>query len=445
MKKSYSRRDFLKGAGLGGIGLFLAPNLFARNCLAPNSKINMAIIGCGKMAHGHISGLMHSDKCVITALCDVDSARYDYQKQRIGSEYKKRGVAAPDIKTYKDFRILLADPSIDAVYIVTPDHWHAIIAICAADAGKAVYCEKPLTFTIEEVRKVVEAAKRTGVVFQTGSQQRSSRSFKTAAQLVRNGYAGEIKEVWVGVSPGNATPRNFKEEQCPSTIDWEMWCGPSALNPYSSQLCAPFDASKPYDHGWMGWRHHLDYGNGSQADWGAHQFDIAMWGLGLDGKGPKYIEVVDKEGGIPGASFWRQYKYVTESGIPLYKGDHPKIPSFCRGGLTFVGTEAIISASRDGFWSDKGYLEQAKLREGDVSLIDCESHRDNFMDAVLKGTELIAPAEVGHSSCTICLLGNIAHNLGRSLEWDWRKEKFVNDSEADKFIGRPNRGQWSIY
>ncbi len=444
MKELYSRRSFIKSAGLGGLGFLLASNLFARNCLSANGKINLGIIGCGKMAHSHINGLISSNKCVITAVCDVDDARMLFQKQRIEKEYQKNGTSSPDIKMHKDFRVLLADPSIDAVYIVTPDHWHAIIAICAADAGKAVYCEKPLTFTIDEGRKLVNAAKRTGVPFQTGSQQRSSWTFKRAAQLVRNGYAGEIKEVWVGVSPGNATPRNWKAEEVPAGIDWEMWCGPSAYNPYSSQLLPKFNPSTPYDHGWNSWRQHIDYGNGSQADWGAHQFDIAMWGLGLDGKGPKYIEVSDKND-MSGHKFWRQYKYVTESGIPLYKGDHPKTPGYIKGGLTFVGTEGIIAASRDGFWSDKAYFANAKLRDDDISLIDCESHRDNFFNAILKGEELIAPAEVGHSSCTICLLGNIAHNLGRSLEWDWRKEKFVNDAEADKFIARTNRGQWATY
>ena len=244
------------------------------------------------MSDGHIGGLIHSPLCKIVALCDVDSARTQYQKNRIESEYKARGVASPDIKVYKDFRELLANPEVDAVLIATPDHWHAIPAICAVNAGKAVYCEKPLTFTVEEGRKVVNAAKRMGVPFQVGSQQRSSAEFKRAAQLARNKYLGEIKEVYVGVGPGNATPRNWKIEECPSTVDWDFWCGPAPYNPYSSQLLPKIDpnARKPHEaYGWNSWRHHLDYGNGSQADWGAHQFDIALWGLGLDGKGIKYI------------------------------------------------------------------------------------------------------------------------------------------------------------
>ncbi len=443
MKKTYSRREFLKGAALGGAGILLASNLFARNCVSSNGRINLGVIGCGKMADGHIGGMIHNDQCRIVAVCDVDKARRDYQKSRIEDGYKKRGAAGPEVRTYGDFRELLADPSIDAVLIATPDHWHAIPAIAAANAGKAVYCEKPLTFTIEEGRRVVEAVKRTGVPFQVGSQQRCTPSFKRAAQLVRNGYAGEIKEVWVGVSPGNATPRNFKEEPLPEGIDWDMWCGPSALNPYSSQLLPKFNPARPYDHGWNSWRHHLDYGNGSQADWGAHQFDIAMWGLGMDGKGPKYIEVSDK-GDLPGHNYWRQYKYVMENGVPMYKGDHPKAPRYIGGGLTFVGTEAIIAASRDGFWSDKAHFASSRQQDGDIALLDAENHRDNFFSAVLNGTPLAAPVEVGHSSCSVCILGNIAHNLGRSLEWDWRKEKFVNDAEADRFLSRTERGQWAV-
>lgn len=443
--KTYSRRQFLKGSLMSGAGLVLASNMFARNCVSANGRVNLAVIGCGKMADGHIGGLIHNDQCRLVALCDVDSARMMYQKERIEKGYKQRGVAFSELKTYKDFRELLLNPEVDAVLIATPDHWHAIPAICAANAGKAVYCEKPLTFTIEEGRKVVNAVKRTGVVFQTGSQQRSTGFFRRAAELVRNKYLGEIKEVWVGVSPGNATPRDWKVEECPDTVDWDMWCGPSVLNPYSSELLPKFNPAKPYDHGWNSWRHHLDYGNGSQADWGAHQFDIAMWGLGMDGKGPKYIEVSDDEGKIPGATYWRQYKYVMENGIPMYKGDHPKIPIKCKGGLTFVCEGGLISASRDMFWSDNPIISSARLRDGDIALLTDENHKGNFLNACLKGVPTNAPVEVGHSSCSICVLGNIAHNLGRSLEWDWRKEKFVNDPEADKFLGRTNRGEWAIY
>ena len=445
--KFYTRRQFLKSSFFGGAGLLIASNMFARTCLAPNGKINLAIIGCGKMADGHIGGLIHSPLCKIIAVCDVDSARTEYQKRRIESEYKKRGDAAPDVKEYKDFRELLANPSVDAVLIATPDHWHAIPAICAVNAGKAVYCEKPLTFTVEEGRKLVNAAKRMGVPFQVGSQQRSSAEFKRAAQLARNKYLGEIKEVYVSVSAGNATPRNWKIEECPSTVDWDFWCGPAPYNPYSSQLLPKIDpkASKPHEaYGWNSWRHHLDYGNGSQADWGAHQFDIALWGLVLDGKGIKYIELTDKED-MPGEKHWRMYRYLTESGIPIYRGNHPAIPKRLHGGLTFVCEKGLISAARGHFWSDREALETAKLRDDDVSLISSEAHKENFLNAVLKGTPLAAPVEVGHSTGTLCIIGNIAYNLGRSLEWDWKSEKFVNDAEACKFLSRPNRGEWAAY
>lgn len=443
-KTNYTRRGFLKTASLSGAGLLIASNLFARNCVSPNGRINLGVIGCGKMADGHIGGMIHNDKCRLVALCDVDSARMEYQKQRIENGYKSRNAAAEPLKMYKDFRELLADPSIDAVLIATPDHWHAIPAICAAEAGKAVYCEKPLTFTIEEGRKVVDAVHRTGAVFQVGSQQRSSPEFRRAVELVRNGYAGEIKEVWVGVGVGGPEPMNWKPEECPETIDWEMWCGPAPYNPYFSNLLPKFDPAHPYDHGWNAWRSHIDYGNGGQADWGAHQFDIAMWGLGLDGQGIKYVNVSDK-GDMPGGKGWRQYKYVTESGIPLYKGLYPKCPKKIDGGLTFVGTEGVIAAARGHFYSSDPALATARLTDKDEFVLNSENHRDNFFDAVLKGTPLAAPVEVGHSTCALCILGNIANNLGRDLEWDWRAEKFVNDPEADRFLRRANRGQWAMY
>ena len=148
---------------------------------------------------------------------------------------------------------------------------------------------------------------------------------------------------------------------------------------------------------------------------------------------------------MPGAKHWRMYRYLTESGIPIYRGDHPAIPKKCNGGLTFVCEKDLISAARGSFWSDREALATAKLRDDDISLISSEAHKENFLNAVLKGTPVAAPVEVGHSTGTLCIIGNIAYNLGRNLEWDWKKEKFVNDPEACKFLSRPNRGEWAAY
>lgn len=451
MKMSISRRKFVKGAAaVAAMPLIFKGSLFAKNNSAPNSRLNVGIIGCGKMADGHIRGLTSLDYVRITAISDIDDTRLMFWENTISEAYKNRNVSAEKPKTYKDFRGMLADPSIDAVYIVTPDHWHAIISILAARAGKAIYCEKPMTFSIEEARRVTEAVKKSGVVFQVGSQQRSDEGFRRAAQLARNGYLGEVKEVWARLNYGLATTQNWAFEEVPPGVDWDMWCGPAPYNPYSNNLMPVINpkSDNPFsEHGFPAWRDHIDYGNSNQADFGAHHYDIGLWGLGLDGKGPKYVHVSDK-GDIPGDRFGqkaRQYFYETEDGVKIYKGSQKDVPYDYA--VTFVGTEGIASADRGGkFWANKSWLNDMKIGDEDIVYYKSanNSHRDNFFDAVFNGSPVVAPVEGGRSSAEISIMGNIAYRLGRSLEWDWKSGKFVNDDAANRLISRPNRGEWAL-
>lgn len=444
------RRKFIKGSAVAAIGfpLIYKGSLFAKDNSAANSRCNLGVIGCGKMAAGHIDGLLSLKNVRITAISDVDDTRIKYWEDRIGERY-----SGEKPKSYKDFRGMLADPSIDAVYIVTPDHWHAIISILAARAGKAIYCEKPMTFTIEEARRVHDAVKKAGVVFQVGSQQRSDEGFRRAAQLAKNGYLGEVKEVWARLNYGVASTRNWVYEEIPAGIDWNMWCGPAPYNPYSKQLLPLINpkSDKPFDeHGFPSWRDHLDYGNSNQADFGAHHYDIGLWGLGLDGKGPKYVYVSDK-GDIPGENFGksgaRQYYYETEAGVKIYKGNYKDDTS--DHAVCFVGTEGVVYADRGGmgrFDASKKWLFDVQL--GDEDKVYHRSagnnHRDNFFDAVFNGSPVVAPVEGGRSSSEISIMGNIAYKLGRNLEWDWKTGSFVNDAEANKLCSRPNRGEWAL-
>ncbi len=450
---SIDRRQFIKGAMAAiAMPLIFKGSLFAKGNFAANSRCNLGVIGCGKMADGHINGLTSRKDVRITAICDVDDVRLRYWEKKISDNYAKRNQPADAPKAYKDFRQLLADPSIDAVYIVTPDHWHAIMCILAARAGKAIYCEKPMTFTIEEARKVTEAVQKAGVVFQVGSQQRSQEAFRHAAQLARNGYLGEIKEVWARLNYQMATTRNWNYEEVPAGVDWDMWCGPAPYNPYSNWLMPQINpqSENPFsEHGFPEWRTHIDYGNANQADFGAHHYDIGLWGLGLDGKGPKYVHVSDK-GDIKGERFGqpgRQYFYETEAGVKIYKGSHPEDPK--GHAVVFVGTEGICSADRGGmerFWANKNWLNDMKIGDSDENIYQrsIADHTANFFDAVFTGTSTIAPVEGGRSSAEISIMGNIAYKLGRSLEWDWKSGKFVNDDEANKLISRPNRGEWAL-
>lgn len=426
--------------------------LFGAGNTAPNNRCNVGVIGIGKQCHGHLEGLTDLPHVRVTAICDVDDARLKFWSERIVKKYTRKEFAFDKPKCYKDFRELLADPSIDAVYITTPDHWHAIMSILAARAGKAIYCEKPLTFTMEEARLVTKAVKDAGVVFQVGSQQRSGEAFRHACQLVQNGYLGEIKECWCRLNYSLASTRNWKYEEIPSGVDWDMWCGPAPYNPYSKELLPMIDITQdnPYNnHGFPSWRDHLDYGNSNQADFGAHHYDIAMWGLGLDGKGPKRVVVLDNAN-LPGTPGKRQYYYETEAGVKIFKGNPAKEVCPIDFAVVFVGTEGVVAADRGGlnnaFWANKKYYYDMKIADSDIACQKApgNEHRDCFFNAVFNGSPVTAPVEGGMTSAEVSIMGNIAYRLGRSLEWDWRKGEFVNDDEANKLRSRPNRGEWAL-
>ncbi len=447
---SISRRKFIKGAAIAAaMPLIFKGSLFARGNVRPNSRCNLGVIGVGKMADGHLNGLADLPYCRVTALCDVDDKRLAFWSKKLVDKYERKNFAHDKPKCYKDFRELLADPSIDAVYITTPDHWHAIISILAARAGKAIYCEKPMTFSVEEARKVTRAVQDAGVVFQVGSQQRSDEGFRRAAQLARNGHLGEVKEVWARLNYGLASTRNWKYEEVPAGVDWDMWCGPAPYNPYSQSLLPMLsDSEEPYsEHGFPAWRDHLDYGNSNQADFGAHHYDIGLWGLGLDGKGPDEIIVSDK-GDLPGLKNSRQYMYLAKgpqgNEVKIIKGNQPDVPFDYA--VTFVGTEGIVAADRGAkFWANKNSLNDMKIADSDLVYQKSanNSHRDNFFDAVFNGSPVVAPVEGGRSSAEISIIGNIAYRLGRSLKWDWKNGRF-DDDEANQFLSRPNRGEWAL-
>ena len=444
------RRSFIKRttfAAAAAAPFFVAKDLFANG--SPNEKVNVGIIGIGKQVGGHFGSYLGIDECRITAVCDVDTARTDYAKQRIESDYKNRGHSV-EVKAFRDFRQMLADPSVDAVSIVTPDHWHAIMSILAARAGKHVYCEKPLTFTIQEGEQIVKAVKAAGVVFQTGSQQRSETSFRNAVQLARTGMLGDIKAVFCDVPWRFPVFYNWPAEELPSTMDWEMWVGPAPMRPYTRHLLHPLLAPNAkggiFGYAWGEWRWHYDYGNGMQGDWGAHHFDIAQWGLNMDGKGPKYVHVYESKGPTPGDTKNIYYEY--ENGAKVYYG----VPGVVRTKgctvnnpmVTFIGTEGIACASRGPhFWTDVKKWQSGKIPPATTATEVTNGHMQNFIDGIMTGRPVICPVEVGVSSCNMCIIGNIAHRLGRPLEWDWKTCTFKGDAEANKYLWRENRGEWA--
>lgn len=440
------RRTFIRKSSTAAFAsLFIGKSLFANQ--SANSRINIGVVGLGKQAMHHLRFIRSDSRCWLAALCDIDSERLQYNKKDTDNYYASKGVTS-DVKTYSDFRDLLADKSIDAVFIVTPDHWHAIMCIMAARAGKHIYCEKPLTFTVQEGALVAEAVKASGVVFQTGSQQRSERSFRNLVQLARSGALGEIKEVFCNFSWHFPKVHNWKAESVPDNINWNMWIGPSPMRPYSQRLLSALyygEKKVLYGAPWGEWRFHSDFGNGMQADWGAHHYDIAQWGLNMDGKGPKYVQLSKRK--YPEFSTYSEKLiYTYENGVKVITGtsdDAKKAGCAANAMVTFVGKKAMAAASRaDYFWASKPSLYDPKIFANVDNAYVSTEHRANFIEGILTGRPVICPVQVGQSSCNMCLIGNIAHKLDRDLEWDYKTLSFKNDATANAMLARKDRQSW---
>jgi predicted dehydrogenase len=444
-----SRRSFLARSALAAAPLLL-PRNFLNAAAPPNSLLNLAVLGLGKMGDGHIGAFSGDPRVRIRAVCDVDNERVAHQRQRVAKRYQ---CAVSDIAGYRDFREVLAREDIDAVVIATPNHWHAIMAILAARAGKHIYCEKPLTFTVEEGEAVARAVRAAGVVFQTGSQQRSNAIFRQAVVIARSGAIGEIRDVWCNIGRRYPVARNWPAEPVRPGVDWDLWLGPRPPRPFSSKMCPPLIGGtppKPYGYAGMAqWHYYIEYGNGMSANWGAHHFDIAQWGLGYDGKGPRFVEVFPDKNNTPNdvaSNDLCHVRYTYSNGVKLHVGFPETLKPQVAGAnqVLFEGTEGAVSVARgDRIWVSRPSLRRVGMPEGRESIYSSNNHRDNFIEGILTGRPTIAPVGIGQSSCNTCLIGNIAHLLGENLEYDWRTQKFVQNPRADRLLRRENRAPWN--
>jgi len=428
-----SRRHFLK-TSLSVAGMAMAPAIIpsrvwaAQGNAAPNNRINLGIIGLGKLGReSHLEAFLNIDEVQVVALCDVESERLETSKNRAEEFYAGRN-GQPKYSgcaTYHDFRELLARDDIDAVVIVTPDHWHAIPAVYAAKVGKDIYCEKPLTRFIKDGRAIVDAVRRYGRVFQTGSQQRSEYDdyFSRAAELVRAKVIGDITRVDIGVGGFAQDSYSLPPDPCPPTLDWDMWQGPAPARPYTKELCPM------HFPGFPNWRSYNDYAGGGFSDFGAHHFDIAQWALDMDHSGP--VEILP-----PNGKDVERMTFIYANGIPMYHGGEAD--------CVFHGTKGKIMVSRSFLKADPMTILDYRLEQGDVRLNRHKEHRQDWLDCIRTRELPIADVEIGHRTSTICQLGNICHTVNRPLKWDPEQEEFINDPEANRLLKRPGRGQWDI-
>ena len=424
-RTNLSRRHFVQAAALAG-PFALASLLRAERRASPNDRVQLAFIGVGTMGRGHVDKFLRQPEVQVVAVCDVVAERREHSRKKVEDHYatQKKGNFQGCAVT-GDFREVLARKDVDAVVIATPDHWHAIPAVLAARAGKHIYCEKPLTRTIGEGRKLVETVKQNKIIFQTGSQQRSEFGglFRTAVELIRNGRIGSVLTVRVGVG-GPAVACDLPEQPVPPGTDWDFWLGPAPKRGYNEALCP-----KGVHGHFPAWRNYREYAGGGLADMGAHHFDIAQWALGMDGSGPVRVEPPDDKANSG-------LKFTYANGVVMIHGG----PSGC----TFEGTKGTIYVDRGKIASKPESILKEPLGDRAFHVYPSSDHRRNWLECVRSGKEPICPAEVGHRSASVCQLCNIGYWLRRPLRWDPATEHFAGDDEANRLIHQPTRAPWTL-
>lgn len=425
----FSRRSFVQTSLLGAAGLTILPGF---NVFKPNENINLGFIGVGRQAMFLLDGFINIEGVKVLASADVYEVKNKRFKQRVTDHYNKKGTSV-DVKTYENYQDLLARKDIDAVVIAVPDHWHALIAIDAIKAGKDVYIEKPLTFTILEGKALREAVRKHNRILGVGSQQRSDPNFQHAVKLVQDGKLGEIEKVFVHVG-GPPTPYNLPREILPEGLNWDLWLGPNPYVHYNPELNPPISINPEVNEKiWGGWRWYKEMGGGFTTDWGAHMFDIAQWGLGMDKSGP--IEI------IPAG--YKDHKFLTykyKNGVVMTEETFDKAKT---KGVKFKGKDGWIEVSRGNFKASKDSLKPNFKKESGPYETKIP-HQINFIEAVRNRKDPVVPVEIGHRSCTVCTLGNISYDLGRPIKWNPLTEEFVDDLQADLYMHRAYRKGYEL-
>jgi len=424
-----TRREFVRvSTAVSVVAPMIVPGavLGKDNRSAPSERITIGFIGTGKMANDyHLPSILGFGDCQALAVCDVDTNRREHAKRRVETQYGQQG-QYKGCTAYNDFRALLARKDIDAVVIATPEHWHAIPAIEACKTGKDVYCEKPLTLTIREAKVCIDAARKFGRVFQTGSQQRSNvfGPFRQACEFIRSGRIGQVKTVTVGVG-GPSRWCDLPEEKSEPGLDWDLWLGQAPLRPYHSAL-----SPRGVHNHFPAWRSYREYAGGGHADMGAHHYDIAQWALDMDHSGPVMI--------IPPAvpASGTGVKYIYANGVEMIHGG----PSGC----VFTGTKGKLHIDRDHLTSEPADLIRQPLAVGEVHLYQSPGHHRDWINCIRSRKRPICDVEIGARSVTVVHLGNLAYWHGRKLQWDPENWKFIGDEEANRWLDRQRRDPWQL-
>jgi predicted dehydrogenase len=450
---SVSRRRFLQTTAAAS-AVFAVPYIIPQRAFGANERVNLGFVGVknrgmqnmeGFSIVGRNAGKMPTN---CAAVCDVDSNVFASAVKAVENTGHKPSV-------FGDYRRLLERKDIDAVVLSVPDHWHALMTIDACRAGKDVYCEKPLTLFITEGRKMVEVARQTGRVVQTGSQQRSDDRFRQACELARNGKLGKLHTLVVGLPRPNHATSRVPDSDPPSELNYDLWLGPAPWRPYNVNRVH------------YNFRFFWDYSGGQMTNFGAHHLDIAQWGLGMDDSGPVSVEgtatyPADKD--LCEVTDTCQITYTYASGVKVIlvqpqranraRGEAaetkpPLLEAAVKapaGGVIFYGDQGTVLVDRQQILADRPELLKAELTSQGTRLEVSRNHYQNFLDCLKTRATPVCDVEIGHRSATVCHLGNMAVRLGRKIQWDPAREQVVGDPEAaaSPMFTRPYRSPWTL-
>ncbi len=433
--KQISRRSFLKKTTSAAVGAVSFPYIVSSSALgqagavAASERIVMGFIGVGGRGASLLRNFLHLSDVQVVALCDVKRQNRDRAKQTVDKQYKTTGCSA-----YSDFCELVARDDIDAVVVASTDHWHVLHALAAVRAGKDVYCEKPLGMSVEQGQVLRREVNRYSRVFQFGTQERSSRNSRFACEMVRSGRVGKIHKITVA-SRYSVASENYPAMPVPDWLDYELWLGPAPW--------ALYTANRVNNSHWF---HISDYALGFMAGCGIHTIDIATWGNGTDLTGPVEVEGIGefpRDGLCNCATGW-DVDLKFDNGVTMNFTDGERNPL----GVKFEGTDGWVFVKEEHLGgkpdaSPKSLLEKP-IGPNEVHLPVSNHHQQNFLDCVKTRASTVAPVEVAVRSDTLCQLSDIAMRLGRKLRWDPEKEKFINDTQADRMLKRPTRSPWRL-
>lgn len=454
MKSSMGRRTFLKGSAVAAAAVAM-PTIIPATAFGANSRIALGGIGVGDRGMLNMRNLMASNDCRVVAVCDARHGRMKRSKDEVDRKYGDKGCAE-----YADFRELLARKDIDAVMCAPQDHWHSLVTVAAAKAGKDVWCEKPTGVCINDGIAMRAALRKYKRVFQSGLWQRSLGNFRQGCELARNGYLGKISEVRVAVESTGFQPKfkgPYQPQPLPADIDWKMWLGPASYNAYNyGRIEYPdFYLINDYCEGWT-------------TNWGVHHLDIAQWGCPALATEPFEVEVTESsyyvnKGYADNIERWKAV-FTYQSGLRMVFTDNEKQPM----GTRFIGDKGWVQVNRgDRIEASDFSLLTIKPKQGDTRLLptDCANfddvttlktkdgertvlkkvnHWQGWLDGIRSRNEPITGIDVTHTASTLGMVVGIAARLQRKLKWDWQSERFVGDDVANAMLTRPMHNGWKL-